>query len=144
MKLNIENLQQIGAFVGQPIKKTITWAQVDPDGTAKEFTADTYIRRGSCATLESEARMSGDGKKMFAVRIASSVCDENGEPILTYEQALDLNDGLSAALFAAVIEVNPRVAKTSRPPMKSGANSSSTASAAEPSSKPKRAYRRKK
>lgn len=113
MKLSIESVTEVGGFAGEPVPKTIEWKQIDDEGVEQEFKADTFVRRGSCASFEREARAVSDGKDMVATRIAWSICDESGQPVFNYEQALSLRDTLTAALFKAVTEVNPARAKKS-------------------------------
>lgn len=145
MQISVESLREVGAFAGQPVKKTIEWTQIDDDGNEQQFSAFTYIRRDSCASFERQARSLSEGRETVATRIASSVCDENGALVFTYEQALELRDTISAALFKAIIEVNPARAKKRLPPMtNSGASSSSTESAAGRSRKQKAGSLRKK
>lgn len=112
MKLSVDTLTEIGAFAGKPVPRSIAWSQQDEAGEWQEFTADTYVRRASCATLENETRAITSGLETMATRIASEICDENGAPVFTYEQAIMLNEDLSRALFEALIEVNARKAKS--------------------------------
>lgn len=131
MKLTIDGLREVGGFAGQPVHKTIEWIQIDDEGNEHTLTAETFIRRDSCSSFERQSRAFSEGREMIATRIASNVCDDTGAQIFTYEQAMDLRDSLSAALFKAIVEVNPREKKKSPPTTNSGVNSSSTESAAE-------------
>lgn len=137
MKLDFKRLQEIGAFVGAPIEKTIKWTQAQDDGTADDFEGVVYIRRNSCATFERDIKAHMAGQEASATKISTNVCDENGDPILTYEQALDLAEPLAAAMLTAIIEVN--APKNSNPPTNSGTSLSSQASAGEQSRKRKEA-----
>lgn len=134
MKLDLKRLQEIGAFVGAPVEKTIKWTQTTEDGTKVENEGVVYIRRNSCATFDREIRSHIAGEQPTAAKIAASVCDEKGNPIVTAEQALDLDEGLTAALITAIVEVN--APKNSNPPTNSGTSLSSQASADEQSQKP--------
>lgn len=133
MKIDFKKLQEIGAFVGAPVEKTIKWTLAREDGTTEDFEGVVYIRRNSCATFERDIKAHMAGQEAAATKISTNVCDENGNPILTYEQALDLAEPLAAALLAKIIEVN--APKNSNPPTNSGTNSSSQASAGEQSQK---------
>lgn len=126
MELNLKQLQSIGAFVAaEPAQTEITWKQLDGDGAMQQFTAKVFIRRNSCATFEKDVQAKRDGKDAIASKIATTVCDKAGNPILTHEQAQTLNEGLTQALILAIAEVNGGGAKNSQPPMKSGTSSAS-------------------
>lgn len=112
MDFNVENLKQLGAFVSGPVEKEITWTVVGENGEPVEYKFTTYVRRASCATFEREIRAYHDNREMVATRIASSICSKDGEPVLSYEQALELTDTLAAALFKAIVEVNPTAPKS--------------------------------
>lgn len=112
MKLSIESLEAVGAFAGQPIARTVQWQQMDENGEWQDLSAETFVRRASCATLEGETRAISQGKDTIATRIAAEICDEHGEAVFTYEQASALNEALSKALFETLIEVNRRVVKS--------------------------------
>lgn len=135
MKIDFKKLQEIGAFVGAPVEKTINWTLTKDDGATEDFEGIVYIRRNSCATFERDIKAHMAGQEASATKISTNVCDENGNPILTYEQALDLAEPLAAALLSKIIEVN--APKNSNPPTNSGTNSSSQASAGNQSRKPK-------
>lgn len=70
-----------------------------------EQSADPDVRSGSMAKL-----------------IAASVCEPDGSPALTYEQALQLKPGPCNALFAAILSLNGvgEKGKASPPGAKSG------------------------
>lgn len=106
MQLTRETLQNDGVFAGRPVQKTITWTQ-----GGRELTATTWIRPQSYQdiVLGSEA-----GKEnTIAVRIARSVCDEQGEPVFTVEDITGeacpergpLDAGLTVALLRAISDV---------------------------------------
>ena len=81
MKLNLDSLKQVGAFTGRPVEKEITWKQGD-----KEITATVYIRPMGYHDAVSNV-LSAVGKiDGIAGRIAASICDENGAPLLPISQ----------------------------------------------------------
>lgn len=133
MKLDFKKLQEIGAFVGAPVEKTINWTQTTDDGEKVENTGTVHIRRNSCATFDREIRSHIAGDQPTPAKIAANVCDEKGKPILTAEQAADLDENLTAALLTAIVEVNSP--KNSNPPTNSGTSLSSQASAGKQSRK---------
>lgn len=133
MKLDFKKLQELGAFVGAPVEKTIKWTQTNEDGEKVDNEGVVYIRRNSCATFDREIRAHIAGQEPTATKIAASVCDEKGKPILTHEQALELGEALTAALVTAIVEVNSP--KNSNPPTNSGTSLSSQASAEKQSQK---------
>ncbi|EGB7359890.1 phage tail protein [Escherichia coli] len=106
MQLTRETLQHPGVFAGRPVQKTITWKQGD-----QTLTATTWIRQRSYQdiVLEQEA-----GKAdTIAIRIARSVCDEQGEAVFTVEDITGeacpdrgpLDAGLAVALLKAISDV---------------------------------------
>ncbi|MBU0538712.1 MAG: phage tail assembly chaperone family protein, TAC [Gammaproteobacteria bacterium] len=109
MDLNLESLQNMGAFTGAPVKKEITWTQ-----GGEEFTGTVYVRLLSYHSAVNDV-MSLNGKSdRLAGRIAASICDAEGRPVFKPEDitgeadsergALDGN--LTVALLAAIGEVN--------------------------------------
>lgn len=148
-----------GAFAQKGlIKEKAQWSQIvfetdedgnvvmDDNGAAKvqevvEYEADVYIRPLSflTATAELDARQSSNNA--VAIRIASSVCDEKGNPIFTVGDVTGeadpergpLSQNLTMALLAAIAKANDLTKKPKRPsPTKknSGTTSSPAASAA--------------
>lgn len=109
MKLSIESLSEVGAFTGAPVEREVTWKQ---DG--KEITATVYVRRLSYHTAVSDLKATRDKKDMAAARIASCICDENGDQLFTAEDVTGdadpdrgpFNGNLTLALLAVIGEVN--------------------------------------
>lgn len=131
MELNLQQLQKLGAFVpAEPVKTSITWSQRDAGGEIKEYTADVYIKRNSCATFERDIQAARDGNDPVSAKIASTVCDSSGTPIMEYAQAQQLNEGLAQALIVAIAEVNGSGEKNSQPSMKSGTSLPDSSAAA--------------
>lgn len=106
MQLTRETLQHPGVFAGRPVQKTITWKQGD-----QELTATTWIRPRSYQDIVLETEAGKDNT--IAVRIARSVCDEQGEPVfsvadITGEACPErgpLDAGLTVALLQAISDV---------------------------------------
>ncbi|MDU4943838.1 MAG: phage tail assembly chaperone family protein, TAC [Mixta calida] len=139
MKLTLDSLKKAGAFTGRPVEKIINWKQGND-----EFTATVYIRPMGYHTATSDVLAYGGKVDGVAGRIAASVCDEQGKPVFTPADITgeadpergSLDGALTIALLVAIQEVND-LGKTTNSALKtkSGVNSSSTASAAEPSPK---------
>ena len=99
-KIDFQSLSQRFS-VGEPVKKEIRWKA---DG--EEYTADVYVRRNSCASLEKDIESRALGRNAVATKIATSICDEKGEAIFDYETADSLIESLTVALLGAIAEVN--------------------------------------
>jgi hypothetical protein len=67
----------------------------------------------------------------LAKLISASMCEEDGSPAMTFEQAKQLKAGVSGALMDAVLEVNGRKPGNVLPP--AGENSGSGTSSPSPS-----------
>lgn len=106
MELNLKKLQDMGAFVGAPVKKSIKWKSRDAQGKEQEFEGDVYIRHNSCETFERDIANRQEGKGIVAGKIAANVCTKDGKPLVTQEQAETLCEELTAALVNAIWEVN--------------------------------------
>jgi len=109
MKLGVDVLQSAGAFIGAPVRKTITWEQ---DGA--QLSAVTCVRKLSYRSAVADVRAFGDSGNMVAGRIAACICDEEGKPIFTVgdingdsdPKRGPLNHNLTVALLNIVAEVN--------------------------------------
>lgn len=55
--------------------------------------------------LGNQLMASKQGQDPLTSRIASVVCDSDGDPIFDYEQASLLNENLAAAILKAISEV---------------------------------------
>lgn len=139
MKLTVEALKSAGAFTGRPVEKEISWKQGE-----KTLTATVYVRPMGYHTATSDVMALGGKIDGVAGRIAASICDEEGKPVFTVADITgeadpergSLDGQLTIALLVAIQEVNDLGKSTnSAPKTNSGANSSSTASVAEPSPK---------
>lgn len=106
MQLTRENLQNAGVFAGRPVRRTITWKQ-----GGQALTATTWIRPRSYQDIVLETKAGKENT--IAARIASSVCDEQGEPVfsvadITGEACPErgpLDAGLTVALLKAISDV---------------------------------------
>lgn len=155
MKLTLEALKGVGSFTGRPVEKEIKWRQ---NGT--DYTATVYVRPTGYQTAVSDVISVTSKQDGIAGRIAASICDEHGYPV--FSSPLDITHGpldpaelekdpestarlgaldgaLSVALLLAIQEVND-LGKTKSSPSetKSGTNSSSPASGARRSRRPKK------
>ena len=128
MELSINSLQGAGAFTGAPVEKEIKWEQ---DGEILIATA--YVRKLSYKSAVSDVRQFGGD--VLAGRIASCICDKNGNPVFTVEDITGdvvdekgdskeekdrkakirergpLNSNLTIALLGAIGEVNGSIKK---------------------------------
>lgn len=109
MKLTLDSLKDKGAFAGAPVEKEITWQQGD-----EEHTATVFVRRLSYSAAMTDITSSGAKDVMVAGRIASSICDEDGNPIFTIEDVTGeadpergaLSHALTMELLRVIGEVN--------------------------------------
>lgn len=109
MELTRDSLQTLGAFVGAPVRKEITW-----DNGEEEITSVVYIKRMSYAQAMAEGTALREQKDLNLVRIASCVCDKDGQQIFTVEdltgeadpQRGPLSAELCMVLLKAVMDVN--------------------------------------
>lgn len=138
--MDLAALQARGGFVpAAPTPKAIKWEHDDPETGEKvtdEFTI--HIARLSYAAMERLALENAADRSRGALMISACVrLGPEGSETIPYDAAARLDPELAALFIRAVNEANDR--KNSRPPMKSGTSSSSTASAAAPSRKQKSA-----
>lgn len=100
--LTLATLKKQGAFVGPPVEKEISWKY-----DKEKYSGIVYIRQASCATFEKEVAGLVSRRDAVATRIAAMVCQNaEGKPLLTYEDAVALNEPLTNALLGAINEVN--------------------------------------
>ena len=103
----ISELQALGAFAGQPEKRDVTF---HVNGEPKTLTF--YIRKAAYNTVTTQWRPENQGKDAIALRLASYVCDEKGDPVFTVEDITGtaergpLIETLTIALFTAIGQVN--------------------------------------
>lgn len=130
---SIAELQALGAFAGQPVKRDVTFHV-----NGEEKTLTFYIRKAAYNTVTTQWRPENQGKDAIALRLASYVCDDKGEPVFTVDDITGtaergpLIETLTIALFATIAEVNGIVDKGDAEKKKStssGTNSSAEESA---------------
>src|SRR5690625_1534595 len=109
MQLNIDNLKQMGAFTGAPVEREVTWKQGD-----EELTATVYVRPLSYLSAKSDLLAMGGKGDAVAGRIATSICNAEGEPVFMPEDITGeadpergpLDGNLTMALLTVIGEVN--------------------------------------
>lgn len=107
--LSVDSLKEMGAFTGRPTEKQITWKH---DG--EEVSATVFIRPLSYKTALSDIRSAHEKSDALAGRIASCVCDAEGNPVFTAADITGdadpergpLDGNLTFALLQAIDEVN--------------------------------------
>lgn len=99
--LSVTTLQKSGGFVGAPVKQDIKYTL---DG--QQYEAFVYVRQRSCETLERDTMAAIEKRDILASRIATMICNEKGDPIFAYEDALRLREPLALALGDAIKKVN--------------------------------------
>lgn len=104
---SIAELQALGAFAGAPEKRDIAFMV-----NGEEKTLTFYIRKAAYNTVTTQWRPENQGKDAIALRLASYICDEKGDPVFTVEDITGtaergpLIETLTIALFAAIGQVN--------------------------------------
>ncbi|WP_165856731.1 phage tail assembly chaperone family protein, TAC [Marinobacter sp. JSM 1782161] len=109
MNLSIDSLTEMGAFTGAPVEKEITWKQ-----GGQEHALTVYVRRLSYRSAMSDLKAVNKKGDITAGRIASCICDEHGNDVLTPEDITGdadpnrgpLDGNLTMALLTAIGEVN--------------------------------------
>lgn len=104
--MNFKELQKAGAFVStQAVKKTITWTR-KVDGKEQTDTFDIYIKRMSAGSAE-KLFSNVANKSMTALTISEYIrASETGnEPVMTYDQAYQLDPTFAHVLIDAINEV---------------------------------------
>lgn len=110
MKTSIESLMKAGAFTkAGMIEETVKLATDDGE---VEFTV--FVRPLSYRSALSEISASQQNKDALAARIASSICNEDGEPIFSIEDVTGeadpergpLSNDMTIALLDAISRAN--------------------------------------
>ncbi|MCS2155465.1 phage tail assembly chaperone family protein, TAC [Scandinavium sp. H11S7] len=125
MKLTLDTLKQAGAFTGRPVEKEITWMQGEEELTATVFIRPMGYHNAVSNVLSAVGKIDG-----VAGRIASSICDENGEPVFTVADITGeadpergaLDGALTVALLVAIQQVNDMGKESSAQKTNSGVN----------------------
>lgn len=112
MSMNLKDLVAQGAFVSasEPhVKREIRYHGTD----GKEVVCDVWVRRASYHTITNTWKAAEGNQEHLAARIATMICDEDGNPVLTTQDVLGtadpsrgpICDTLFLALITAVNEV---------------------------------------
>lgn len=118
MQLSKELLNTIGGFTpNEPAKRTV---DVTLDG--KEHTFDVFVKRKKCSTIDDDHEAYRNGKRPASYKISTTICNEDGQPVFTYDEAGELAPELATALLLVITEVNEPSPKKSPPKKKSGSN----------------------
>lgn len=125
MKLTLDTLKQAGAFTGRPVEKDITWMQGETELTATVFIRPMGYHNAVSNVLSAVGKIDG-----VAGRIASSICDENGDPVFTVADITGeadpergaLDGALTVALLVAIQQVNDMGKESSAQKTNSGVN----------------------
>lgn len=133
MQLSVSSLKETGGFVGAPVEREVTWNMEGQD-----YTATVHVRPLSYKSAVAELTAIAGNSDAIAHRIASCICDAEGNPVFTPEDITGeadpergaLHHNLTMALLAVIAEVSGlgKPKKTSAEKTSSGANSSSTES----------------
>lgn len=113
--LNLSAVTQHGGFVGGLVKKELTWT--NPAGVEVSF--DVYIKPYTFADVIESFDPDSDRVENAAKNIASSVCNERGEPIFSISDITGedpetgeksekgaLSSSMALLLLAAIGEAN--------------------------------------
>lgn len=108
MELTLDNLKKAGAFTGAPVEREIKWKMGE-----EEFTAKVFVRPLSYKSAVSDILTGAKGDRV-AGRIASCICDKEGNPVFTPGDITGeadpergpLDGSLTIALLEAISEVN--------------------------------------
>ncbi|BBJ62308.1 hypothetical protein EAS1808013_012890 [Enterobacter asburiae] len=126
MKLTLDTIKNAGAFTGRPVEKEIEWT----DKEGKKHVATTYVRPIGYHSAKFDILALSGKSDGVAGRIASSICDENGEPVFTPDDITGhadpergaLDGSLTIALLVAIQEVNSLGKESSVQKTNSGVN----------------------
>lgn len=104
--MNINDLMAAGGFVSEvPVKKTVTWKRKDEAGKDIESTFEMYVRKQSFGAVEAIYGSEKDRAKMSKY-ISESICDGEGNEVIPYDKAMQLDPGLGTLFVKAINEVN--------------------------------------
>lgn len=145
--MKLDDLIKKGGIVNtQLVQKTADWTRSDDSGKQVTDEVKFFVRRASHVMFKQafSGAALADGSKLdqdSALIVSHIRLGEDGSEALTYEQATSLETNLAIIFTNAINEVyqaaDPK--PKSRQKKSSGVNSSSTASAAKRSKKPKTA-----
>lgn len=106
--MNLKQLRERGGFVSaKPVKKSVTWKQVDDlSGAGEDVTFDVWVSKLSFGMIESLAT-APDRRSRNAALIAEAIrLGDEGKDALSYQDAYQLKPSLARALVIAIAEVN--------------------------------------
>jgi hypothetical protein len=86
MQLTLDTLKETGAFTGRPVEKEIKWKGRD----GKEHIATVYVRPMGYHTTKAELLAYNGKSDPIAERIAAHICDQDGAPVFTAADILEL------------------------------------------------------
>ena len=90
----------------------------------KEVPATVYRKFQIAERSDDEDVRAGSLAKL----IAASLCEADGSPAMTYEQACDLKAGVSSALMERVLEINGKKPGNALPPAETNGSGTSSPS----------------
>lgn len=107
--LSLDSLKSLGGFTGAPVEREIEF-----EIKGVKHNATVYVRPLSYHSMVSDLKAMGGNGEAVAGRIAASICDAEGKPVLTEADitgAADpgrgpLDGSLVVALLAVIGEVN--------------------------------------
>lgn len=94
-RLDLESLYQSGGFAGAPVEREITFRV-----GGEEVTGTVWVRRLSYQTAVSDLKALSSGEEVGAARIASSICDEQGNALYTVSDVTGVRDDGTPVLDA--------------------------------------------
>ena len=126
MSLNLKDLVAQGAFVSatEPhVKREIRYHGTD----GAEVVCDVWVRRASYHTITNTWKAAEGNQEHLAARIATMICDEDGNPVLSTADVLGTADPargpICDTLFLALITAVNEVQSEKKSPQKtSGSN----------------------
>lgn len=106
--MKVDELRARGGLIDSSmVKKNITWNKIDEDGQADPVNFDIFVRKNSFGLLDLANQLAREGKSRSAVVIAHGIrLGDQGEEEMSYEDAYQLDPGLSVVMFQAFMEVN--------------------------------------
>lgn len=129
-KLSLSEIKS-GVLIGKPEKVTV---QIKMNGEDAEF--ETFVKPFNYDSAVANMKAYGENKEALAGIIASCLCDEAGELVLTEEEIRKhFNQALVDAIWVKIIEVNV-LGKTSSSIQTTNSLSKSESQPAEPQAKP--------
>ena len=76
MNLDLESLYKAGGFAGAPVKREVTFKVGGED-----VTGTVYVRKMSYQSAVGDLKSLTNQDEIAAARIATCICDENGDPL---------------------------------------------------------------